>query len=483
MSFFDALADELIVIIGVLQPIKDVCGFSTINIRFSKLVDNQFWRFKFLHDFGNDDIHGIVFWKKAYQNYGLTYGFGDCEALSFLPNPNQEYNQQGSNSEEDLNENFLYPTLAPNHRFKSVACGNHHTLAIDLNDNVLVFGYNESGQLGLGDIDYVQDPTFLVVQDQKVKAKFIACGYSHSALIDLQDNVWIFGDNSLGKLGLGNNKDIRTLRMLSWNHESKSKFIACGVCYTMLIDFNDKVWVFGDNGHEQLGLGDDNHRNMPTLLHFLSHESKAKYIACGSDHTVLIDLENNVWVFGDNFVGQLGLSDTQSSNIPTPLTINDQNMKAKMAACGDDHTILIDLEDNVWVFGCNNDGQLGLRNKRYQGQTRLYNIYIPTLLIIDEQVIKAKSVACGSNHTLLIDMDDNVLSFGNDEYGQTGGSDRSCIIEYCPENIRIFRPIKARYIACGENFSFVLLHPTDVEPEPVKQTTWHAISISLPILY
>jgi alpha-tubulin suppressor-like RCC1 family protein len=53
----------------------------------------------------------------------------------------------------------------------------------------------------------------------------------------------------------------------------------------------------------------------------------------------------NVWTFGNNQYGQLGLAIFECRN------------KAKQVSAGGDHTIIIDLNDNVWAFGLNNFGQ------------------------------------------------------------------------------------------------------------------------------
>jgi alpha-tubulin suppressor-like RCC1 family protein len=47
--------------------------------------------------------------------------------------------------------NRLIPTKIPDFKVKSISAGLFHTVAIDLNNNVWVFGYNGDGQLGLGD--------------------------------------------------------------------------------------------------------------------------------------------------------------------------------------------------------------------------------------------------------------------------------------------------------------------------------------------
>jgi alpha-tubulin suppressor-like RCC1 family protein len=75
----------------------------------------------------------------------------------------------------------------------------------------------------------------------------------------------------------------------------------------------------------------------------------------GEYHTILIDLENNIWTFGDNRCGQLGIGNYIDKNIPTQIL----NLKVKQVSVGG-YTILIDIEDNIWAFGVNFNGQLGL---------------------------------------------------------------------------------------------------------------------------
>jgi alpha-tubulin suppressor-like RCC1 family protein len=60
----------------------------------------------------------------------------------------------------------------------------------------------------------------------------------------------------------------------------------------MIIDFNDNLWMFGYNEEGQLGLGDKINRSTPTKIHGL----KVRSVAGGTFHTIAIDLNSNVWV-------------------------------------------------------------------------------------------------------------------------------------------------------------------------------------------
>ena len=65
-------------------------------------------------------------------------------------------------------------------------------------------------------------------------------------------------------------------------------------------------------------------------------------------------MANNVWTFGNNQEGQLGLGDGRNRYIPTQIVIWKNNMQAKAVSCGFYHTVIIDLANNVWVSGLMN---------------------------------------------------------------------------------------------------------------------------------
>jgi alpha-tubulin suppressor-like RCC1 family protein len=65
--------------------------------------------------------------------------------------------------------------------------------------------------------------------------------------IDLNNNVWVFGYNGDGQLGLSDRKKrVNRTKIPSWGvnlHYLQAKFVAVGSFYTMIIDFNDSLWV------------------------------------------------------------------------------------------------------------------------------------------------------------------------------------------------------------------------------------------------
>lgn len=144
--------------------------------------------------------------------------------------------------------------------------------------------------------------------------------------------MWTFGDNSSGQLGLGNIGETYTPTKIE---NFKVKQISCGTVHTAMIDLNNNVFVFGSNFYAQLGLGDDIDRNKPTQIPTL--KGKAKQISAGNNHTAVIDLENNIGTFGYNKYGQLGLGNIMGTVQPTQIS----NFKAEQIPCGFRYSIMI----------------------------------------------------------------------------------------------------------------------------------------------
>ena len=89
--------------------------------------------------------------------------------------------------------------------------------------------------------------------------------------------------------------------------------------HTLIYDGNE-LFGFGNNNHGQLGLGDYDDKNVPTLV---MTDKTIRKIVCGSYHTFILKESGRLFVFGSNEYGQLGLNDNVSRNVPTLLMTND----------------------------------------------------------------------------------------------------------------------------------------------------------------
>ena len=86
-----------------------------------------------------------------------------------------------------------------------------HSVALTHSGEVYVWGSNKEGQLGLGDeaeeISYTAE--HLCFENDAIKD--ISCGYYHTAIVTESGDLYTFGEADGGKLGLGdivnNNQD------------------------------------------------------------------------------------------------------------------------------------------------------------------------------------------------------------------------------------------------------------------------------------
>jgi E3 ubiquitin-protein ligase HERC4 len=114
----------------------------------------------------------------------------------------------------------------------------------------------------------------------------------------------------------------------------------------MIIE-NGQLFAFGKNDCGELGLNDEMNRLTPTELLFFQ-KLKIKSIYCGENHTFvalgklyIINLDNNkLYCFGNNVYGNLGLSDNNNRLTPTE-NIFFNNMEIKKIICGENFSIVL----------------------------------------------------------------------------------------------------------------------------------------------
>lgn len=74
------------------------------------------------------------------------------------------------------------------------------------NDSVWCSGNDSCGALGLGNIIHTNGKAQLVETLRDKKITFVECGQGHTILLDYEGGVWGCGWNECGQLGLGQPK-------------------------------------------------------------------------------------------------------------------------------------------------------------------------------------------------------------------------------------------------------------------------------------
>lgn len=299
------------------------------------------------------------------------------------------------------------------HNIKAISCGKQHTVCCDDNGNVFSFGFNLQGQLGLGDKELRKVPSILPAF---AHICFVSCGESYTMCIDLQDRCWGFGDNRMYQLGCQTESEYQD-QPIPIGLEQISH-IACGANFTLCIKkFSGTVLSFGHNSCGQLGLGDNVRRDNPTHIPNLYG---VKFIACGVSHSLFLMQDGIVMACGGSICGE-----TAGISSLYPMIIENLP-KMKKISCGRFFSLGLDKEENLWVFGSNENGQLGEEIQLFS------KITTPRKSTKFSNIV---SISTGlGNHTFVNTLCD-VWSFGNNDYGQLGNSSFFSKLERLPESI------------------------------------------------
>ncbi|MCL2787921.1 MAG: Ig-like domain-containing protein [Micrococcales bacterium] len=255
--------------------------------------------------------------------------------------------------------------------FTAIAAGDYTGYALDQDGHVWACGNNNWGQLGngtSGTTTYSTRP----VQVQAATGQLpvfttIAAGGGTGYALDVDGNVWAWGNNDRGQLGNGNSglpaNSSRPVRVQAAPGETLPVFtaIAAGQVTGYALDENGNVWAWGYNNYGQLGNGTTTSSTRPVRVQAATGTLPAfTTIAAGWVTIYALDEDGNVWAWGDNRDGQLGNGTTTSSSRPVLVQAATGKLPVfTTIAARYDTAYSLDENGNVWAWGHNEVGQLG----------------------------------------------------------------------------------------------------------------------------
>uniref|UniRef100_A0A8C9MQQ1 Regulator of chromosome condensation 2 n=1 Tax=Serinus canaria TaxID=9135 RepID=A0A8C9MQQ1_SERCA len=236
-----------------------------------------------------------------------------------------------------------------------------------------------------------------------------------AAYRNLGQNLW--GPHRYGSLG--------GLRVRS---------VVSGPCaaHSLLITAEGKLWSWGEQD--------------PSREHTWEPNSESG-IHPGNPHW---DKSGSVFAFGENKLGQLGLGN-QTDAVPSPTQILYNGQPISKLGCGAEFSMVMDCKGNLYSFGCPEYGQLGhnsdgkfiARAQRIEYDCELLPRRVALFVerTKDGQVLPVpnvvvRDVACGANHTLVLDSQKRVFSWGFGGYGRLGHAEQKD--EMVPRLVKLF---------------------------------------------
>ena len=128
-----------------------------------------------------------------------------------------------------------------------------------------------------------------------------------------KDQVLVWGLNEEGKLGIENEENQNTPQIFPFKASDIILFHQGNrfcVCVT-----KNGVFSWGNNSSGQLGNGKNENENKPQKIEFFSNPEEIISICCGFNFCIAIT-KNGVFSWGDNEFGQLGNGKNENENKP-----------------------------------------------------------------------------------------------------------------------------------------------------------------------
>ncbi|XP_069509645.1 probable E3 ubiquitin-protein ligase HERC4 [Ambystoma mexicanum] len=323
---------------------------------------------------------------------------------------NASYGQLGLGGTDD--EIVAEPRRCPffhNKKVLDAACGRRHTVFVLDDGTVYTCGCNDLGQLGHEKAR--KKPEQVAALDaQNIVA--VACGEAHTLALNDRGQVFAWGLAAAGQLGFqGAEEPIRVPRNIKSLSEVPVVQIACGRNHSLALTKASEVYSWGQNKYGQLGLGAEPKKlSSPQLVNSLAGIPFAQ-LAAGGGHSFALTLSGAVFGWGRNKFGQLGLSDENDRNMPALLK-SLRSQKIVHISCGEDHTAALTKEGGVFTFGAGGYGQLGHNSSSHEVNPRK---------VFELMGSVVTQVACGRQHTLaFVPSSGRIYSFGLGGNGQLG---------------------------------------------------------------
>ncbi len=240
--------------------------------------------------------------------------------------------------------------------WRTVTAGEAHTCALKNNGTVFCWGANNEGQLGLGPSGGSEVPAQVGTE---ADWSLIDAGNDGDHTCGLRgSSLYCWGRNDHGQLGVGdlNSRDAPTLIPPAnvWVDASAGELSTCA------IRMGGTLWCWGNGDRGRLGLGDEMRRVEPTQV---GTDTDWMTISVARSHTCAIKNDGSLWCWGRNPAGPLGVGDEDDRLAPTQAGIATD----WIAVTGGDQTTCGIRSDgtnnNLFCWGFNDDGQVGLTDR------------------------------------------------------------------------------------------------------------------------
>jgi alpha-tubulin suppressor-like RCC1 family protein len=258
-------------------------------------------------------------------------------------------------------------------------------------------------------VKVVEDPVAQEVE-KKANIRGLALGQGHTCSL-LEGQIQCWGDNRFGQLGIGSQERQLSPHLLS-GFSSPMTAVFAGALHSCAIDETGNVYCWGDNRFGQVGVpisASSSNVLQPVAVGTLGEP--AITLSLGQFHSCAILASGRAACWGSNRRGQLGNGTTTHSDRPQSVR-GTSGERLKQITAGAAHTCALTEKEQIYCWGFNGSGQLG--------EGTLADRLEPRLV---QSAEKFTQVISGGFHTCGLSQN-RLFCWGNSAFGQTGSGVR-----------------------------------------------------------
>jgi alpha-tubulin suppressor-like RCC1 family protein len=279
-----------------------------------------------------------------------------------------------------------------------------------IGSTVSVSGFGFQGAtVSLGGVPVT--PTFQSNHEVRFVVPAVDEGTQTLNIIKLSGQVDVGGDSR--------NVDIASRFRVSTDPAVK-KAVALGSTHTCAIGIDFNVYCWGTNLSGQLGVDPANLTTRAQPVEPVAGITNARSLAAGADHTCVLLSDTTVKCWGSNNTGQIGTG-APGDSIFAPLTVIDPGTGLPLAnvshlAAGENHTCAV-AAGQMYCWGANEQSQIDGGNAS--------TLLAPTVLFTPGSVL---DLVAGAQFTCVQLFGESLACWGRNEYGQLGIAPSTSIV-------------------------------------------------------
>eukprot|EP01094_Clydonella_sp_ATCC50884_P029047 TRINITY_DN8940_c0_g1_i1.p1 TRINITY_DN8940_c0_g1~~TRINITY_DN8940_c0_g1_i1.p1 ORF type:complete len:392 (-),score=110.81 TRINITY_DN8940_c0_g1_i1:38-1213(-) len=377
---------------------------------------------------------------------GLMYGWGSNEMWELGLGANHV--------------NQYLPILAEDslkRRIVAIYSNGHYSVGLTMKGEVYTWGRGEEGQLGHGETAPGYFPRRVITGPlKKKKVTMVACGeFTCLAVLEKGSGVVAWGQGRHGELGQpGAPLDSPLPVFIPAFAKKIIRSIACGSKHCAAVvegDNNDTdTYVWGDGANGKLGINSSDMQTEPTLIEALQG-CKVISVHCGQEFTAVLTERGDVYTFGANDSGYLGHG--HADQVMQPLPVEGLSaVDVIQLAAGHDHMAAVTREGELFTWGYGSNGRLGHGEEVDKQAPKLVEFFV-------EAGLKVTSVTCGGHHTCVVVDSGDLYTFGWNHYGQLGIGEPEYGEggQFLPQLVKAVQGLEILQVVGGEQHTLALI--------------------------